>query len=227
MPKHPETASANALQNCIGYCFRNPELLQRALTHRSAAAVHMERLEFLGDAVLGAVIAARLHERFPEATEGDLSRMRASLVRREGLQVVARQWQLSSYLKVGEGERNVGGVKSPSIVANAVEAVIGAIYEDGGWEAASRAVLSAWQELIADVDMAGLRDAKTRLQEYTQAQGWGLPQYRSIDLGVGMSPRFSAECWIQGSRAGQGRGDRKKIAETRAAEMAWSRFHGE
>lgn len=225
MPRHPDNNLENALADAIGYRFRKPELLRRALTHRSAAAVHMERLEFLGDAVLGAVIAARLHECFPESSEGELSRMRASLVRRESLQVVAHRWGLSSYLLVGEGERQGDVIKSPSIVANAVEAVIGAIYEDGGWEAACGVVLSAWQEMLVGIDAEGAQDAKTRLQEYTQAQGWGLPEYRVVDHGVGQTPRFSAECWVRDDRMGEGEGGRKKAAETQAAETAWSRLH--
>jgi ribonuclease-3 len=225
MPKHPDNNPENALADAVGYRFRKPELLRRALTHCSATAVHMERLEFLGDAVLGAVIAAQLHESFPDSSEGELSRMRASLVRRESLQVVARRWELSSYLLVGEGERHGNAIKSPSIVANAVEAVIGAIYEDGGWEAARGVVLSAWREMLAGIDAEETQDAKTRLQEYTQAQGWGLPEYRVIDRGVGQTPRFSAECWISGEKMGEGEGGRKKTAETQAAEMAWVRLH--
>lgn len=227
MPKPPENSSETLLQDAIGYRFRNPELLRRALTHRSVAVVHMERLEFLGDAMLGAVIAARLHDLFPEAVEGDLSRMRASLVCRESLQTVARQWRLSSCLQVGEGERHANGVKSPSIVANAVEAVLGAVYEDGGWEAVRGVILFAWKEGLETVDAAAALDAKTRLQEYTQARGWGLPEYRVTDHGVGRTPRFSAECWIRGEKGGEGTGGRKKAAELGAAGAALAYLHAD
>jgi len=205
----------------IGHTFSQPALLERALTHRSSSSTHMERLEFLGDAVLGLVVSEYLHATFPDTDEGALSRMRASLVRRESLAVIAGQWQLAPVLRVGEGERDsAGNIKSPSIPANAVEAVIGAVFVDGGWEAARAVVLAAWENLFRHADTADARDAKTRLQEYTQAKGWGLPEYVVADAGAGASPRFMAECWVNGKLLGRGSGDRKKEAETQAAAKA-------
>jgi len=208
------------LQGRLGYRFHDLSLLERALTHRSAAPVHMERLEFLGDAVLGLVIAEHLHQRFSEADEGVLSRMRASVVRREALLRVAESWLLARAIRVGAGESEKGRLKSPSIAANAVEAVIGAVFLDGGWETARSLVLRAWQPLLEGVSVEDGRDAKSALQELTQARGWGLPEYSVQDLGAGHSPRFSACCRVQGRVLGEGYGDRKKLAEARAAARA-------
>jgi len=226
MPKHPDAGSLARLQTRIGYQFHQPGALQRALTHRSFAAEHMERLEFLGDAVLGLIMAEHLHARFPAEDEGGLSRMRASLVCKESLGTIACQWKLADDVQVGDGERTQhGGIRSASIAANAVEAVIGAIFVDGGWEAARSVVLNAWQGMLNTVNSEDNRDAKTRLQELTQGKGWGLPSYRVIDLGVGRSPRFEAVCIVNDERLGKGRGERKKLAELAAAEQAWNKLN--
>lgn len=209
------------LERQLAYRFRDSALLKRALTHRSAQSEHMERLEFLGDAVLGLVISEYLHDAFPDKPEGELSRMRSSLVRRESLLKVAGTWQLVPYLVVGDSERTANGIKSPSIAANAVEAVIGAIFEDGGWEPACNIVKQAWKAMLADIGRVDTRDAKSRLQELTQARAWGLPEYELHDRGVGFSPRFEAECRVCGKVVGKGRGERKKLAEIEAAEKAW------
>ena len=150
--------------------------------------------------------------------------MRAALVRKESLLKVATLWRLSNHLYVGEGERNAGRLKAPSIAANAVEAVIGAVFEDGGWDAARSLILSEWRELLERTDLDDVRDAKSRLQEFTQGRGWGLPEYRVTDHGVGKSPRFTALCNINGELVGKGSGDRKKIAELAAAEKAWEKY---
>jgi len=221
MPKPLDQKSLKALQGAIGYQFGDSNLLTRALTHRSASSEHMERLEFLGDAVLGLAIAEHLHHRFPQYTEGELSRMRAALVRKESLLKVAHVWLLAGHLYVGEGERKNGKLKAPSIAANAVEAVIGAVFEDGGWDAARALILRAWQGLLEKVDLDAVRDAKSRLQEFTQGKGWGLPEYKVADHGVGKSPRFLALCSVNGELLGKGSGDRKKAAELAAAEKAW------
>jgi len=220
------------LQTCIDYHFADLQLLQRALTHRSAEkavnGIHLERLEFLGDAVLGLVISAYLHDYYPDKPEGDLSRMRSVLVCKQGLQTVAQAWHLDRYLCVGESERmGTGrrGVKSPSIVANAVEAVIGAVFEDGGWEPARQLVQRAWQAQLVDIGDMDTRDGKSRLQEWTQAKGWGLPEYVLIDLGVGTSPRFQADCSVNGELLGRGVGERKKQAEIEAAEQAYRKLN--
>jgi len=221
MPKPLDQDSLEALQNAIAYQFHDAALLKRALTHRSASSEHMERLEFLGDAVLGLVIAEYLHDKFPQYREGELSRMRAALVRKEGLLSVADIWLLDGYLHVGEGERKHGQLKSRSIAANAVEAVIGGVFEDGGWDEARTLILRAWSEQLANIELGSVRDPKSRLQEFTQGKGWGLPEYRVIDHGVGKSPRFSAQCRVNRELLGEGAGDRKKSAELNAAEKAW------
>lgn len=209
------------LQGVLAYRFSDATLLARALTHRSASAEHSERLEFLGDAVLGLVIAEQLCHRHPQADEGALSRMRAALVCRDSLLKVARRWHLADLAHVGGGERMADGqLRAPSIVANMVESVIGAVFTDGGWEAARKLVLSTWALMLDEVDAADGRDAKSRLQEWTQARGWGLPEYVLKDAGAGATPRFAAECRVQGVVRGRGAGARKKDAEQGAADEA-------
>ncbi|GAV20585.1 ribonuclease III [Mariprofundus micogutta] len=212
------------LEAIIGYTFSDKGLLKRALTHRSMTEQHMERLEFLGDAVLGLAISEFLHHHFPELPEGKLSRMRSALVRKESLYEVALVWKLTGYLHVGESERVADGIKSPSIAANAVEAVIGAVFQDSGWEPARKLVLQAWQSMLQGIDQVDNRDAKSRLQELTQAQSWGLPEYELQDHGVGKNPRFEARCSVKGELMGVGFGERKKQAEIAAAEQAWQQL---
>jgi len=187
----------------------------------------MERMEFLGDAVLGLIIAARLYEQFPNAAEGELTRMRAAVVCKNGLLAIAQKWHLSPHLHVGDGERDKGeNVKSTSIVANAVEAVIGAAFLDGGWASARTLVLNAWVDLLHAADQADTRDAKTRLQEFTQAHELGLPEYLVRDLGADCDPRLEAECFINGDKVGRGMGTRKKTAEMEAAAEACRHLPG-
>ncbi len=182
----------------------------------------MERLEFLGDAVLGMIIAEALYRRFPLEDEGKLTRMRAALVCRAGLLQVAKAWDIDPLLRVGPGERDeTGRVRSNSICANAVEAVIGALFLDAGWTVVRELVLHAWQAQLAGAGKADGRDAKTRLQEYTQARDWGLPEYMVTDYGTEHSPRFSAHCLVRGEDMGKGAGERKKTAESEAARQAW------
>jgi len=226
MPKrHKSILAPQQLQSYLGIKFQDEALLKRALTHRSCASEHMERLEFLGDAVLGMVMAEYLHDALPHEAEGKLSRLRASLVRKESLYEVAQFWHLQDYLYVGEGERHAQGVKSTSIVANAVEAVLGAVLKDAGFEAVKRLIIKAWKPLLADIKDVDGRDSKSRLQEYTQALGWGLPIYEVQDLGVDQKPRFEAYCKVQGKICGKGLGVRKKNAELDAAEEAWHSFN--
>ncbi|MES0372436.1 MAG: ribonuclease III [Mariprofundaceae bacterium] len=222
MPRPLDQESLKTLQNRVVYQFRSEALLKRALTHRSASSEHMERLEFLGDAVLGLVIAEQLHEQFPQYAEGELSRMRAALVRKESLLDVASDWSLDQCLHVGEGERKNGVLKSRSIAANAVEAVIGAAFTDAGWDAARSLVLHAWKGQLERINVDSVCDPKSRLQEFTQGKGWGLPEYDVTDHGVGKSPRFSALCTVNHDLMGEGTGDRKKTAELSAAEKAWN-----
>jgi len=214
------------LEAILGHTFHDSSLLQQALTHTSSGLPHMERLEFLGDAVLGMIIAETLYSRFPDEKEGTMTRMRAALVCRDGLLQVAEAWDIDSLLIVGPGERDVAGrIRSESICANAVEAVIGALFLDAGWAAVRDTVVYAWQLQLDKAGQADGRDAKTRLQEYTQARGWGLPEYRVSDQGVEHSPRFSAVCVVQGEDVGEGSGERKKAAESEAAKQAWKKLN--
>jgi len=213
------------LENLIGYQFKDERLIRQALTHRSTHGAHMERLEFLGDAVLGLIIAARLYEQFTHVAEGEMTRMRAVLVCKNGLLAIADKWHLALHIQVGEGERDKAGhVKSTSIVANAVEAVIGAVFLDGGWEAVRLLVLNAWKDSLQDADQSETRDAKTRLQEFTQAHGLGLPAYKVRDLGGDAHIRFAADCFVNDEKVGTGAGERKKIAEIEAADHACQHF---
>ena len=206
--------------------FADAALLQQALTHTSTSLPHMERLEFLGDAVLGMIIAEELYRRFPIEEEGKLTRMRAALVCRAGLLQVASDWDIDPLLAVGPGERDASGrIRSESICANAVEAVIGALFLDAGWTVVHDIVAQAWQAQLAGADSADGRDAKTRLQEYTQARDWGLPEYVVTDHGTSHSPRFSANCLVRGEEMGKGVGERKKSAESEAAKQAWQKLN--
>ncbi|MDQ6950209.1 MAG: ribonuclease III domain-containing protein [Mariprofundales bacterium] len=166
----------------IGHQFTDMALLDLALTHCSLGGVHYERLEFLGDAVLELIISDELYRSFPDWPEGRLSRMRSALVDRDALLITAQSWELASELKVGRGERTPDGVvRSPSIVVNAVEAVLGAIYLDAGIVAATKVVLAAWDTRLQTVGDDEVVDAKSRLQEWTQARGWGTPGYVCSD----------------------------------------------
>jgi len=208
-------------EETLGYTFKSPALLERALTHASKSSEHLERQEFLGDAVLGLVIADYLFQQFPSSNEGDLSKMRANMVCKQALLDVAKIWELVNVLYVGEGERlKNGSLKSMSIAANAVEAVIGSVFEDGGFEQAKELILQAWRPLLNGVEPVNLRDAKSALQELTQSKSLGLPKYNIKDLGVHQSPRFKATCLLGEKRLGKGLGERKKEAELKAAKEA-------
>ncbi len=215
------TKELSALTERVGHPFRDPSLLERALTHRSFQREHNERLEFLGDAVLELVISAAIFQRYPQCAEGELTRMRARLVERAGLLATADTWRLAPLMRVSKGERTAGGrPRAESVVANGVEAVIGAVFVDGGYPAAEKVVLTAWATRLEHALEQPVIDAKTALQEWTQQRGMGLPAYRCEDRGVGRSPRFVAICHIGDAMRGEGTGDRKKEAEQQAAEAA-------
>jgi ribonuclease-3 len=159
------------LQTRLGYTFRDGSLLQQALTHRSHSSVHNERLEFLGDSVLNCVVAAILYERFAGLTEGDLSRLRANLVKQQTLFEIAQKLELSQFLRLGEGELKSGGFRRPSILADTLEALLGAIFLDGGFDAARGAIRGFYLPLLDSVDPGTLgKDAKTLLQEFLQGK---------------------------------------------------------
>ncbi len=228
MPKRSKFALAEpeAVAQAIGHRFAKPELLRAALTHPSLdPASEMERLEFLGDAVLGAVVASLLVSLRPDLDEGAMTALKAWLVRRERLVEVAAGWHVHEAVRVGPGERTPDGrLRSPSIAADAAEAVIGAVFLDAGWEAAQALIARTWAPMVEQADPKAVLDPKTRLQELTQAKGWGLPEYRVEDHGAEAGLRFHAECWVQGEKQGEGWGARKKDAERAAAREALARL---
>ncbi len=180
----------------IDYRFEDPQLLRAALTHRSVGAANYERLEFLGDSVLNLVVSMRLYELCPAASEGDLSRMRARLVRGATLSEVATSLGLGQQLSLGEGELKSGGFRRASILADAFEALLGAIFIDGGYAACRDVVLRLFDPLIAGLPAAeDLKDAKTRLQEWLQARGRSLPEYALLrEEGADHAKKFHVAC---------------------------------
>ena len=212
------------LASLIGYEFRNPDLLRQALTHRSHSAVHNERLEFLGDSVLNCIVATLLYERFPQLPEGELSRLRASLVNQKNLFETGRRIELGAHLLLGDGEIKTGGARRPSIVADALEALIGAIYLDGGFDAARGAVQHLLGPAIdvADPRTAG-KDAKTLLQELLQARRMPVPQYSVIaTTGEAHQQCFRVECAIpELNIRTEGEGTSRRSAEQAAARRAY------
>jgi len=215
------------LQQHIGYRFSRPELLSRALTHRSHGALHNERLEFLGDAILNCVVAAELFERFAGLSEGELSRLRAHLVREESLHQVAQTLGLGDTLQLGEGELKSGGFARPSILADAFEALIGAVFVDGGFSAARDAICRLYEPLLEGLDPKALgKDPKTLLQELLQAKKIALPQYSVVATrGAAHNQDFEVECLIpQLSVRTTGNGSSRRNAEQEAAMHAFEQI---
>jgi ribonuclease-3 len=209
-----------ALQQRLGHRFNQPALLQQALTHRSFSADHNERLEFLGDSVLNLVIAHLLYERLAELPEGDLSRVRANLVKQDTLHKMALGLDLSGILRLGEGELRSGGQKRPSILADALEAILGAVYLDAGYEAAQSLVLRIFADIeITPVMQAVAKDPKTELQEWLQARKFQLPIYRVVGtLGAAHRQTFDVECEVpELNRSERGIGNSRRAGEQAAA----------
>lgn len=216
-------AAADWAKGTLGYPFQDARLLDLALTHRSAAPAHNERLEFLGDAVLGMVAAEVLYATYPAAAEGTLSRLRARLVRRETLEEVARSVDLGRHLALGGGETRSGGHQRGSILANAVEAVIGAVFLDGGMTPARALVVRLLSTHLAGLAVdEDLRDPKTRLQELLQAQGQELPVYTVEQVsGSAHDQLFEVACRLDAlGLTVRGKGSSRRIAEQQAAERA-------
>ena len=211
----------------IGHAFANPALLQRALTHRSFSADHNERLEFLGDSVLGLAISSLLYSKLEQAPEGDLSRIRANLVKQDSLHRVAVKLDVAASLRLGEGELRSGGLKRPSILADAFEAVIGAVYLDAGYAPAEAVV----HRLFADVDIsssmsAAGKDPKTALQEWLQGRKLALPSYQVADIeGAAHQQTFVVDCLIEALQVSEcGSGSSRRAAEQDAASKALQRL---
>lgn len=208
------------LEKRLGYTCGDKALLQRALRHRSTGHKHNERLEFLGDAVLGLAIAAELFQRDGEFTEGDLSRLRASLVNRDALAELAAGLKLGDYVDLGPGELKSGGFRRKSILADALEAVIGAIYLDGGYTAAEAAIKRLYQPSLAQLPPPDtLKDPKTRLQEHLQARSQPLPIYEMIEhRGPPHDPVFTVNASIEAlSLNVVATGRSRRVAEQKAA----------
>ena len=215
----------NRLQQALGHHFAHPEHLQRALTHRSFGTAHNERLEFLGDAVLNLAISALLFERFMGSDEGDLTRARAHLVREDSLHQVALSLELQPLLRLSDGEARGGGSQRASILADAVEALIGATFLDAGYEAAHHVVSQLFGEVIAEGDLGRwTKDAKTALQEWLQARKLAVPSYRiAATHGLAHAQTFEVVCEVvapggQVCRA-QGQGRSRRSAEQEAARQ--------
>lgn len=216
-------SAVDRLQHALEYRFVDGELLRQALTHRSAGHPHNERLEFLGDAMLGLLVAEELYRRFADADEGQLTRLRASLVRKETLAAIASRLELGACLKLGEGEMKSGGFRRESILANAFEALIGALYLDAGYAVCRERVLAVFGELFAGLSLGEVvKDAKTELQEWLQARSLPLPSYVTVKVeGESHDQRFTVECLVDGlDRPARGEGRSRRQAEQQAAAEA-------
>lgn len=220
----------DALYRRLGYRFRDGELLDNALTHRSAGSHNNERLEFLGDAILSFVISAELYRRFPEADEGALSRLRATLVKGDTLAALARSLSLGDYLNLGSGELKSGGFRRDSILADALEAIFGAAFLDSDIGEARTLILGMFDEMLAEATPAGnLKDPKTRLQEWLQARRQPLPTYTVLSMeGEQHDQTFVVSCSVDGLPEpviGSARSRRK--AEQAAATLALQTLENE
>jgi ribonuclease-3 len=211
------------LEQRLGYQFANRELLAQALTHRSHGAVHNERLEFLGDAVLNCSIAQMLYQKFARLNEGDLSRLRANLVKQASLAEVAERLELSQFLRLGEGERKSGGFRRPSILADTLEAAVGAVFVDRGFEAAREVITRLFEPVLKTVDPKTLgKDSKTLLQEFLQGKRLPLPQYTVVETrGAAHNQEFEVECVLSKLDVSvRGSGRSRRAAEQSAAKLA-------
>lgn len=211
------------LQTRISYSFTQPALLQQALTHRSFSATNNERLEFLGDSVLNFIIAHQLFNLFPHLPEGDLSRLRAKLVREASLAEIATELNLGDALKLGEGELKSAGWRRPSILADALEAIVGAVYLDGGFDAAQQVVAFLYRDKLQTIDPKAIdKDAKSQLQEYLQSKKMDLPEYQVVSIeGEAHAQTFTVQCFIKKLKlTTTGVGTSRRVAEQQAAKLA-------
>jgi ribonuclease-3 len=219
----PPVERADAATLPLGYRFANADLLRQALTHRSYGTPNYERLEFIGDAVLDCVVALALFERFPATPEGDLSRARAHLVNQDTLAHVARRLDLGAALRLGEGELKSGGADRASILADSLEAVFGAVFLDGGFDAARATIDAVFADVLRDADPGTLgKDPKTRLQEWLQARHLAVPEYVIVATsGEAHAQRFDVECRIaQLDIVATGSGPSRRAAEQASAQAA-------
>ena len=228
-PGEPEVDAAARVEDALGYRFEDGELLRRALAHRSRAAEattedSYERLEFLGDAVLQLAVTEYLYREFPDMAEGEMAKVRAAVVDAGTLAVLARDLDVGSALLLGRGEELTGGRDKDSILADAVEALIGAVYVEAGFEQARRLVVERWADLVdRRAEAPGHRDYKTRLQELL-ARDAIRPRYEVSESGPEHDKRFTAEVWAGDRLLGTGVGTAKKRAEQNAARVATGRL---
>jgi ribonuclease-3 len=211
------------LQNRLGHTFKEAALLQQALTHRSHSIVHNERLEFLGDSILNCVVASLLFDRYSKIDEGDLSRLRANLVKQQSLYEIAQRLDLSQFLRLGEGELKSGGFRRPSILADTLEALFGAIFLDAGFDAARDVIRALYIPILDTVDPKTLgKDAKTLLQEYLQGKKIALPQYNVVAThGAAHNQEFEIECLVPKLDIQVfGTGGSRRAGEQAAAKLA-------
>ncbi|WP_334187482.1 ribonuclease III [Noviherbaspirillum sp.] len=211
------------LQDRLGHTFRDAALLQQALTHRSHSSLHNERLEFLGDSILNCVVASLLFERYNKIDEGDLSRLRANLVKQQSLYEIAQRLELSQFLRLGEGELKSGGFRRPSILADTLEALFGAIFLDAGFDVARDVIRALYIPILDTVDPKTLgKDAKTLLQEYLQGKKIALPQYNVVAThGAAHNQEFEIECLVPKLDIQVfGTGGSRRAGEQAAAKLA-------
>ncbi|MDH5692523.1 MAG: ribonuclease III [Gammaproteobacteria bacterium] len=215
------------LQQKLGYVFVDDAKLRESLTHRSAGGKHNERLEFLGDSILNFVIAHMLFEKFPKAREGELSRLRASLVKKETLAEIGRNLKLGDFIYLGPGELKSGGFRRDSILADTVEAIMGATYLDGGFEACKTLILGLYEHRLNQITIdRNLKDPKSALQEYLQSRHLPLPVYHVMSIsGEPHQQTFEVSCEVEGLSAPcSGQGTSRRRAEQAAAQGALNKL---
>jgi ribonuclease-3 len=210
------------LEKKIGYQFSNQKLLVQALTHRSFKGAHNERLEFIGDSLLGMVVAEALYHNFPKATEGELTRMRSQIVKGQTLSVIGKELELSQWLRLGPGEMKSGGFRRDSILEDAVEAIIGVVYLDSDITTCKAFVLKLIEERLNKVDPKNaLKDAKTRLQEWLQSRKAPLPIYEVVETtGQAHNQTFKVMCTLHNGKQYQATGTSRRKAEQETAQIA-------
>ncbi|EJI86510.1 RNAse III [Alishewanella aestuarii B11] len=217
----PMQKSLSPLMRKLGYQFNQLSLLEQALTHRSCKGQHNERLEFLGDALLGLIIAEALFARFPQTREGDLTRMRSALVKGVTLASIAQELGLSDFLRLGPGELKSGGFRRESILADALEAILGAIYLDSGMEACKGRILEWFGPRLEEIAPGQQKDSKTQLQEYLQGLRLPLPTYEVIaTIGEAHQQTFTVRCTVLGRTPITATGSSRRKAEQDAAALA-------
>ncbi len=218
-----------AIEQALGYTFHDPRHLQQALTHRSFGTPHNERLEFLGDSVLNCAVAHLLYQQFPDLPEGALSRLRASLVRQQARFEIAMRLEIGAHLRLGDGEVKSGGRQRPSILADALESLFGALFLDAGLDTAARVIQALYAAQVASIDPnQSAKDAKTLLQEVLQSRRLALPDYVLVGTrGEAHAQTFHIDCVIAALNIRtHGAGNSRRVAEQNAAQQAYNVLNG-